>query len=150
MFVRFLFMFTCLAGMSLSGSAQEKLGIVKHNHLALQVADLSASAKFYSEVLGLERLEVPDNLKAIRAWFRIGPDQQIHLLAGRTIPVNNDRNGSHFAVFVESMDKAEAFLKGKGLSYHAQVRFDGVKQIYLPDPDGYLVELNEWKDPAKN
>ncbi len=149
MLFRFLFIIICFTGMNRAAFAQEKLGIVKHNHLALQVADLPASTKFYSEILGLEQLEVPDNLKAIRSWFKIGTDQQIHLLAGRTIPVNNDRNGSHFAVFVKSMDQAEAFLKGKGLSYHAQVRFDGVKQIYLPDPDGYLVELNEWKDPAK-
>lgn len=150
MFLRFFLIITCFTDMSISVSAQENLGVIKHNHLALQVADLPASTKFYSEVLGLERLAVPDNLKAIRSWFRIGSDQQIHLLAGRTVPVNNDRNGSHFAIFVASMDKAEAFLKAKGLSYHAQVRFDGVKQIYLPDPDGYLVELNEWKEPAKN
>ena len=27
--------------------------------------------------------------------------------------------------------------------YHLQVRFGGVKQIYIADPDGYLIELNE-------
>ena len=124
--------------------AQTGLGIVKHNHIALQVKDFEASRKFYGEVLGLQPVPVPDNLKAIRAWFKIGADQQIHLLAGRTAPVVNDRNGSHFAVFVESIDKAEAFLKARNLPYHAQTRFDGVKQIYVPDPDGYLVELNEW------
>ncbi|MDH6057193.1 VOC family protein [Umezakia ovalisporum] len=126
--------------------AQTGLGVVKHNHVALQVKDFEASRKFYAEVLGLQPVPVPDNLKAIRAWFRIGTDQQIHLLAGRTEPVVNDRNGSHFAVFVESIDKAEAFLKARNLPYHAQTRFDGVRQIYVPDPDGYLVELNEWKD----
>jgi catechol 2,3-dioxygenase-like lactoylglutathione lyase family enzyme len=132
-------------GVSLSLSAQDKIGIVKHNHLALQVKDIQASAKFYGDFLGLERIEVPADLKAIRAWFKIGTDQQIHLLAGRTEPVVNDRNGSHFAVFVESMEKAEAYLKARNYPYHAQVRFDGVKQIYIPDPDGYLVELNEMK-----
>jgi catechol 2,3-dioxygenase-like lactoylglutathione lyase family enzyme len=126
-------------------SIPQGMGVLKHNHLALQVKDLQASALFYKEILGLESVPVPDDLKAIRAWFKIGADQQIHLLAGRTQPVNNDRNGSHFAVFVESIDKAEAFLKQKGISYHSQVRFDGVKQIYFSDPDGYLIELNQWK-----
>lgn len=129
--------------------AQTGLGIIKHNHIALQVKDFEASRKFYGDVLGLEPVPVPDNLKAIRAWFKIGADQQIHLLAGRTAAVVNDRNGSHFAVFVASMDKAEAFLKARNLPYHLQTRFDGVKQIYIPDPDGYLVELNEWKEPTK-
>lgn len=125
--------------------AQDKLGIVKHNHLALHVKDIQASAKFYGEVLGLERIPVPENLKAIRAWFRIGTDQQIHLLDGRTETIVHDRNGSHFALFVESMEKSEAFLKARQIPYHLQTRFDGVKQIYFSDPDGYLLELNEYK-----
>ena len=128
-----------------SAFSQDKIGIVKHNHIALQVADIQVSAKFYGEIMQLERIEVPDNLKAIRAWFKIGTDQQIHLLAGRTQPVVNDRNGSHFAVFVASMEKAEAYLNQLKYPFHRQVRFDGVVQIYLADPDGYLVELNEWK-----
>lgn len=141
----FFFCFALLLSASFSGFSQDKIGIVKHNHIALQVADLQASAKFYGEVLQLERIEVPDNLKAIRAWFKIGTDQQIHLLAGRTQPVVNDRNGSHFAIFVASMEKAEAYLTRLKLPFHKQTRFDGVIQIYVPDPDGYLVELNEWK-----
>jgi catechol 2,3-dioxygenase-like lactoylglutathione lyase family enzyme len=141
--LQFTFVLTFLA--CLPAFSQDKIGIVKHNHIALQVADIQASAKFYGEVLQLDRIEVPDNLKAIRAWFKIGTDQQIHLLAGRTQPVVNDRNGSHFAVFVSSMEKAEAYLTKLKLPFHKQVRFDGVVQIYLADPDGYLVELNEWK-----
>ena len=121
----------------------DRIGIVKHNHIALQVKDMAASAKFYGETLGLEPIAVPDNLKAIRAWFKIGSDQQIHLLAGRTQPVVNDRNGSHFAVFVENIDQTEAYLKKRSIAYHPQVRFDGVKQIYIADPDGYLVEFNQ-------
>ncbi|MEZ4900278.1 MAG: VOC family protein [Spirosomataceae bacterium] len=49
-----------------SAFSQQKIGIVKHNHIALQVADLQESAKFYGEILQLDRIEVPDNLKAIR------------------------------------------------------------------------------------
>ena len=127
--------------------ANAAIGIVKHNHIALQVKDMPASVQFYGQLLGLERVPVPENLKDIRAWFKIGPDQQIHLLAGRTQAVVNDRNGSHFAVFVASMDKAEAYLKALNFPFHKQVRFDGVVQIYLADPDGYLVELNEFKMP---
>jgi catechol 2,3-dioxygenase-like lactoylglutathione lyase family enzyme len=134
-----------LAFLAATVQAQDKLGIVKHNHLALHVKDIQASAKFYRDVIGLEQIPVPDNLKAIRAWFKIGPDQQIHLLDGRTETITHDRNGSHFALFVESIDKSEAFLKARQIPYHLQTRFDGVKQIYFSDPDGYLLELNEYK-----
>jgi catechol 2,3-dioxygenase-like lactoylglutathione lyase family enzyme len=124
--------------------AQDKMGITKHNHLGFQVADLQVSAKFYGEFLGLERIEVPDNLKAIRAWFKIG-ENQIHLLAGRTQPVVGDKNGTHTALTVDSIEKAEAYLKAKNHPYHRQVRFDGVVQIFFNDPDGYVLELNEAK-----
>lgn len=122
-----------------------KIEVVKHNHVALQVKDITASTKFYKEVLGLEPVPVPDSLKAIRSWFKLGTDQQIHLLAGRTVSVNNDRNGSHFALFVQSINAAEVYLQQHQMSFHKQVRFDGAVQIYIADPDGYLIELNEIK-----
>jgi catechol 2,3-dioxygenase-like lactoylglutathione lyase family enzyme len=139
-------LFTCLgsAALAQASSHPDQIGVVRHNHIALQVADMGASAAFYGGLLGLERIPLADpKLQAIRAWFRIGPDQQIHLLAGRTQPVVNDRNGSHFAVFVANIDQTEAYLKKRQVTYHAQVRFDGVKQIYIADPDGYLIEFNQ-------
>ncbi|GAA4404192.1 hypothetical protein GCM10023187_21180 [Nibrella viscosa] len=124
---------------------QDKLGIAGHNHLALHVKDIQASARFYRDIIGLTPISVPDDLKAIRAWFDIGNGQQVHLLAGRTEPITHDRNGSHFALFVDNINQSEQFLKKSNITYHKQVRFDGVTQIYFADPDGYLLELNEAK-----
>ena len=124
---------------------QDRLGIIRHNHLAIQVKDVPASAVFYRDVLGLKPIPVPENLKLTRAWFDIGDGQQVHLLDGRTETITHDRNGSHYALFVENIDKSEQFLKSKNVPYHRQVRFDGVVQIYFSDPDGYLFELNQGK-----
>lgn len=125
--------------------AQDKLGIIRHNHVAVHVKDIPTSAAFYRDVMGLKPIAVPDNLKATRAWFDLGNGQQIHLLDGRTEQIVHDRNGSHFALFVENIDKSEQYLKAKNVPYHRQVRFDGVVQLYFADPDGYLFELNEGK-----
>ncbi|MWK81583.1 VOC family protein, partial [Escherichia coli] len=57
---------------------QNTLGIIRHNHLAIQVKDVPASAVFYRDVLGLKPIPVPDNLKLTRAWFDIGNGQQVH------------------------------------------------------------------------
>jgi|GEM_PF-262560 lactoylglutathione lyase len=121
------------------------LGIIRHNHLAIHVKDIPASAVFYRDVLGLKPVPVPDNMKATRAWFDIGDGQMIHLLNGRTEQIVHDRNGSHYALFVENIGQSEAFLKAKNIPYHRQVRFDGIVQLYFSDPDGYLFELNEGK-----
>ena len=134
-------------GLVVSGTVfgQTTLGVIRHNHLSIHVRDVPTSAAFYREVLGLRPLPVPENLKLIRAWFDIGDGQQIHLLDGRKADVTHDRNGSHYALFVENIDKSEQFLKTKQIPYHRQVRFDGVVQLYFSDPDGYLFELNEGK-----
>ncbi|MEO6759464.1 MAG: family 16 glycoside hydrolase, partial [Saprospiraceae bacterium] len=99
-------------------------------------------------IIGLEPIPVPDNLKAIRSWFKVAPGQELHLLAGRTFPVtNNDPNLAHFSLSIPDAYPVEAFLKEKGLPYLRQKRFDGAWQIYVADPDGYFIELNEPKVP---
>lgn len=140
---KLLFAFLLLSG---TVFGQDNLGVIRHNHLALHVKDIPTSTAFYHDVLGLKSIPVPENLKAIRAWFDIGNGQQIHLLAGRTEQIVHDRNGSHIALFVENIGKSEAFLTAKKIPFHKQTRFDGVTQIYFADPDGYLFELNEGKN----
>ena len=121
------------------------LGFTSINHLALQVKDMPASKEFYRNVIGLTPVAVPDSMNAIRGWFNTGNGQMIHLLAGRVMPVVNDKNGSHFAIFVSSITNAEKFLTEKKIPFHKQVRFDKAVQIYFSDPDGYLIEMNEKK-----
>ena len=121
---------------------QGKIDIIDHNHVALQVRDIQIAAKFYAEILQLESIPVPENLKAIRAWFKVG-DYQIHLLDKRVEQLHDDRNGRHIALFVKSIDASAKYLDEVGVKYHSQVRFDGVRQLYLSDPDGHLIELNQ-------
>ena len=122
--------------------------ILSYNHVGLAVKDLKTSVIFYREIIGLSPLDVPDNMLAIRRWFRVASGQELHLLLGRENPVaNNDRNGAHFSLSIptNSADGIEAFLKEKNVPYHRQKRFDGAFQIYVTDPDGYVIELNEPK-----
>ncbi|MEZ4962638.1 MAG: family 16 glycoside hydrolase [Saprospiraceae bacterium] len=127
-------------------NAMAQIPVSGYNHVALAVKDIEASAKFYRETVGLEPIPVPEDLKAIRSWFKIAPGQELHLLAGRTDPVaNNDRNGAHYSWTIPDADPIEQYLLKIGLPYHRQQRFDGAWQIYITDPDGYVIELNEPK-----
>ncbi len=128
--------------------SQSPIQIQGYNHVGLSVKNLQESAKFYREIIGLKPVEVPDNLVAIRRWFQIGDHEQLHLLLGRNEPVsNNDKNGGHFSLTIPkgSADVIEKFLLEKNLPYTRQKRFDGAFQIYVTDPDGYVIELNEPK-----
>lgn len=135
------FVFLILCNLSLSG----QITITGYNHVALAVKDIAASARFYREVIGLQPIEVPEDLREIRAWFIIAPGQELHLLAGREAESSDDRNGRHYSLSIPNADPVEKYLKEKGLPYHRQKRFDGASQIYITDPDGYVIELNEPK-----
>ena len=146
-------LFFALILLSFKGLSQEVktikgITILSYNHVGLAVKDLKISVAFYREIIGLSPLDVPDNLLAVRRWFRVAPGQELHLLLGRENPVaNNDKNSAHFSLSIptNSADEIEAFLKDKNVLYHRQKRFDGAYQIYVTDPDGYVIELNEPK-----
>lgn len=63
--------------------------VLQLNHVALHVADVSASVRFYSDVLKLEEIPRPA-FRFPGAWFRLGVDQELHLIGvvgrARTFP----------------------------------------------------------------
>lgn len=144
----FAFTFLTFKGLSQETKSIKGITILSYNHVGLAVKDLKTSVAFYREIIGLSPLDVPDNLLAIRRWFKIAPGQELHLLLGRENPVaNNDKNSAHFSLSIptNSADEIEAYLNEKNVVYHRQKRFDGAFQIYITDPDGYVIELNEPK-----
>jgi lactoylglutathione lyase len=142
----FLVAVTSLCWLGLLHPLQAQIPITGYNHVALAVDNIDSSVRFYRNIIGLEQIPVPEELKAIRAWFKIAPGQELHLLTGRSNPVsNNDRNGAHFSFSIPNADPVEDYLKKTGIPYHRQQRFDKAWQIYITDPDGYVIELNEPK-----
>jgi hypothetical protein len=57
-------------------TATKPIQIQSYNHVGLAVKDLKVSATFYREILGLSGVDVPDNLMAVRRWFKIAPGQE--------------------------------------------------------------------------
>lgn len=111
------------------------------NHVALHVADLENSKVFYGEILGLEKIPRPE-FDFPGEWYRLGENQELHLIAGRHAAVNSGTRGNHFALGVESMDEAERELAERGITHTPrQTRPDGAFQIYIEDPDGYWIEF---------
>ena len=117
--------------------------IIDLNHVAIHVNDLSASISFYRDKIGLEEMSRPD-FDFGGAWFRLGTQQELHLIEGRKEPTNSLQRGAHFALQVKSIEKTEEFLTGRQVKYRPKrQRPDGAWQIFLQDPDGYFIELCE-------
>ena len=116
--------------------------VAELNHVALIVSDLDASSRFYHGVLGLPPLPRPA-FSFPGAWFKIGSQQELHLIAGPlAAPVNEGSRAGHFAMRVPDIQAAAAHLRAKGVKFRGPLdRPDGAQQIFLEDPDGHMVEL---------
>jgi catechol 2,3-dioxygenase-like lactoylglutathione lyase family enzyme len=121
-------------------------------HCGLIVADLERSRRFYGGALGLEEVPRPHNFVFEGAWFQVGADQ-LHLLvesettsrAGGADPGPSATVGlaNHIALEVDDLVSARARIEANGVPLIGgpMARGDGFDQIFLRDPDGYVIEL---------
>ena len=137
------------------------MNILQLNHDALLVKDVERSRHFYSQVLGLEEVARPSNFNFPGAWFTVGSNQQIHLVEeeeeGRAAVVHpgyrRDElahgHASHMAFKVDNLDEALRYLQQRNVEIMGgpRPRGDGVQQMYICDPDGYVLEIFAWQKP---
>jgi lactoylglutathione lyase len=121
------------------------------NHIALYVYDLEKSAGFYEKIIGLPVIPEPFH-DGKHVWFKIGSHSQLHLIKGAAAVNAHDKN-SHMCFSVPSVDTFVIQLQKNKINYEdwpglkssITLRPDGVKQIYLTDPDGFWIEINDDK-----
>jgi catechol 2,3-dioxygenase-like lactoylglutathione lyase family enzyme len=132
--------------------------IRKLDHASLLVKDVERSRRFYSQVLGMEEVPRPHNFDFPGAWFRKG-SAELHLIgeaeAGRAAQLHPGYRreemargyGSHIAFEVNDLEEAQQHLRACGVEVVGgpRPRGDGVLQMYICDPDNYIVELFVWQ-----
>jgi len=111
------------------------------NHVALHVTNVERSCGFYRSALQLEQIPRPA-FTFPGAWFRLGVNQELHLIGERTEPVTSGNRGNHFALRVDELDSWETHLGKVGAEFRQRKqRPDGAWQVFLRDPDGHVIEL---------
>jgi len=138
-----------ITGATMRAQAQQKKPIL--NHIAISVYNLEKSTAFYRDVLQIDTMPEPFH-DGKHTWFRIGEHSQLHLIEDAKEITEHDR-GSHLCFSVPSVDDFIArlnrhkipFINWKGEKQQINVRVDGVKQLYIQDPDGYWIEINDDK-----
>lgn len=115
--------------------------ITQLNHVALHVADVERSVAFYRDVMQLEMLPRPA-FTFPGAWFRLGQDQELHLIGQRQEAVHSHHRGNHYALQVDDLDAWERHLTAHGATFlPRRQRPDGAWQLFVVDPDGHFIEL---------
>lgn len=119
------------------------------NHTTIYVTDLDKSADFYEHVIQIAKIAEPFHDNA-HIWFKAGDHFQLHVVKGAKEQIPHDIN-IHLAfstpslpAFMKHLDEMHVkYGNWKGDQGQTQMRPDKVSQIYLQDPDGYWIEVND-------
>ena len=121
------------------------------NHTAIFVQNLSASKNFYQNIIGLDTVANPFN-DGKHVWMKTGATTTLHLIEGakekKEYFLNNHTCFSISSVndFITVLKKNDIWWQNsQGERYQITTRPDGVHQIWLQDPDGYWIEINDDK-----
>ena len=123
------------------------------DHYSIIVKDVKVSGEFYKNILQLKEIPTPwgDNTPLPAIFFDIGDNRQLHVTEYNwEIKLHKF---VHFAFSVKDFDGYLKFLDENDIDYgnfkkdskEFQIRPDNVRQIYLQDPDGYWIEINDRK-----
>ena len=134
----------CFFGGLLMGQQKARL-----NHIALYVTDLKVSTSFYRDIIGLDTIAEPFH-DGLHTWFGIGPLSHLHLIQAGSQRFEHNKN-THLCFTVQDVPAFARMLDSKQIAYEdwpgakgkITLRVDGVNQIYLRDPDGYWLEIND-------
>lgn len=122
--------------------------VVAFDHVALSVNDLNVSGEFYEAVFGLKEISNRTRIEGIR-WYSLGDGQELHLISVVKEPVKVNK-AVHLALKAANLGVFLARLRAMNVEFSdfpgtvgaVSVRADGLRQLYLQDPDGYWIEVN--------
>lgn len=134
----------------MSAASLTSLGVKTIDHVTLVVKDLERSRAFYVDLLGMTPTPRPA-FPFPGLWFEVGRTW-IHLNvegpeAGPAgLPPfagSSPARGFHIAFEVADCDAAAEQLRALGIEIVTgpRSRPDGARQLYIYDPDGYLIEI---------
>jgi lactoylglutathione lyase len=114
--------------------------------------DVKKSATFYRSVMGLDTIPEPFH-DGKHAWFRIAPGVAMHIIQGAKEKKEYYKN-QHTCFSVASVDAFTEILKKNNIGWEDRdgakmaitSRVDGVKQLWMQDPDGYWIEINDARE----
>lgn len=133
------------------------------HHVNIESRDVRRAAAFYQSIFGMEEGEwvlpeaagylqvAKDRLALFEDPTRGGQAQGLHIIrADPDFPAKNNIThnptvGGHFAIQVKDLQAVIRRLKAAGVPYSDAGVFaiPGLWNVYVEDPDGNLVEINQ-------
>ncbi|MBT8186137.1 MAG: hypothetical protein HKP38_06670 [Croceitalea sp.] len=119
-----------------------------YDHYSFLVKDLAKTGDFYKNVLQLEEIPHPSDTTNFK-WFKLNGNSQLHLIRKDTVPMVHSKS-MHLCLATTQLDELIDTLKMNNIPFSdwegnangVTLRADGVRQIYIQDPENNWVEIN--------
>ena len=138
--------FITFFGIILSVQSQNNL---KYDHQALPVNNLKITGDFYRDILGFKDIPTLVGTKDSHRWLANYEGKEIHLIFSND-EIQKTPRQIHMAFSPLDFEKFIDHLKMNNVVFTnyklkagvVQVRNDGIKQLWIRDPQGYWIEIN--------
>ena len=122
---------------------------LKFDHQALPVNNLKITGDFYRDILGFKDIPTLVGTKYTHRWLANYEGKEIHLIFSDE-EIQKTPKQIHMAFSPVDFDKFIDHLKKNNVVFTnyklevgvVQVRKDGIKQLWMRDPQGYWIEIN--------
>lgn len=118
---------------------------IQHQTTFLYTRDLGATAHFYEEVMGLQLALDQEDCRI----YRVAQNAFLGFCEREDAPANP--GGIILTIITKEVDRWYLYLCDQGVAFEEEPAFNPRYQIYhcfLRDPNGYLVEIQRFEDPA--
>src|SRR4029077_5310141 len=123
---------------------EQRMKVTRFHHVSVNSNDtpLDEMVRFYREVLGLGDRPRPEIPGIPGHWHTVG-DQELHLVGAPSSGPGIDPTGHHYCVAVDDLAAAITELEVRGIDYVRGVQGEGTVQIWITDPAGNTIELQQ-------
>lgn len=118
---------------------------VDHQITFLYTRDLTATAHFYERLIGLPLALDQDDCRI----YRVAEKAFIGFCQRDDAPMHPQ--GVILTLVTSDVDRWHRSLRDRGVEFEQQPAFNeyyGIYHCFLRDPNGYLVEIQRFEDPA--
>jgi catechol 2,3-dioxygenase-like lactoylglutathione lyase family enzyme len=121
-----------------AGAARKPLKL-DHVQVLAPPGGVEAAARYYGDLVGLERIERPQTMGGVGAWFRAGV-QELHVSEHEPfVPAEKAHPALELAP--EELDSLASRLVAGGAEVRWDDRLPGARRFYSFDPAGNRVEF---------
>jgi catechol 2,3-dioxygenase-like lactoylglutathione lyase family enzyme len=123
-----------------TGATRKPLSFsLDHVQVLVPPGRVDDAARFYGELVGLQRIDRPSTLGGVGAWFRAG-SQELHISEHDQF-VSAEKAHPAFALAPADLDSLAARLAAAGADVQWDERLPGARRFYTFDPAGNRVEF---------